>query len=253
MQLRTSVSPDRYAARNASVPGDRSMTKWTLDAAHANVEFSVKHMMITTIRGRFRGARGRRRLRRGDTRALVRLGPHRDREHHDEPGTPRRPPPQPRLLRRRAVPADPLHQHPHRARSASAPQGPRRPDDQGPDPSGRPRRRAARHGHRRCRAAGVTAVSADTKISRKDWGLTWNVALESGGWLVGDEIGIHLEFELMAPAAELAAELRRDRLTPGGAAAAQTTDAPAPTSGASPCQARSGALPPPISRPAGSR
>ena len=45
----------------------------------------------------------------------------------------------------------------------------------------------------------VTAVSAQTKISRKDWGLTWNVALESGGWLVGDEIGIHMEFELVAP------------------------------------------------------
>ena len=29
------------------------MTKLTLDAAHANVEFSVKHMMITTIRGHF--------------------------------------------------------------------------------------------------------------------------------------------------------------------------------------------------------
>ena len=29
------------------------MTEWTLDTAHANVEFSIKHMMITTIRGRF--------------------------------------------------------------------------------------------------------------------------------------------------------------------------------------------------------
>lgn len=29
------------------------MSAWTLDTAHANVEFSVKHMMITTIRGRF--------------------------------------------------------------------------------------------------------------------------------------------------------------------------------------------------------
>ena len=46
----------------------------------------------------------------------------------------------------------------------------------------------------------LTAVSADTRINRKDWGLGWNVALESGGWLVGDEIKIHLEFELTAPA-----------------------------------------------------
>ena len=26
---------------------------WTLDASHSNVEFSVKHLMITTVRGRF--------------------------------------------------------------------------------------------------------------------------------------------------------------------------------------------------------
>lgn len=37
------------------------------------------------------------------------------------------------------------------------------------------------------------AFSARTQINRKDWGLTWNVALEAGGWLVGDEIGIELD------------------------------------------------------------
>jgi polyisoprenoid-binding protein YceI len=51
----------------------------------------------------------------------------------------------------------------------------------------------------------LTAVSADTRINRKDWGLTWNVALESGGWLVGDDLRIHIEFELVAPARELVA------------------------------------------------
>jgi polyisoprenoid-binding protein YceI len=34
-----------------------------------------------------------------------------------------------------------------------------------------------------------------TKISRKDWGLTWNAALETGGVLVGDEINIDIELE----------------------------------------------------------
>jgi polyisoprenoid-binding protein YceI len=37
------------------------------------------------------------------------------------------------------------------------------------------------------------AFSARTKINRGDWGLTWNVALEAGGWLVGDEIAIDLD------------------------------------------------------------
>jgi polyisoprenoid-binding protein YceI len=37
--------------------------------------------------------------------------------------------------------------------------------------------------------------SATTKISRKDFGLTWNAALETGGVLVGDAITITLEIE----------------------------------------------------------
>ena len=47
--------------------------------------------------------------------------------------------------------------------------------------------------------------SAHTTINRKDWGLSWNVALETGGLLVGDQIKIALEIEallfLLKPAA----------------------------------------------------
>ena len=32
--------------------------------------------------------------------------------------------------------------------------------------------------------------NAQTKINRKDWDPNWNVALEMGGWLVGDTITI---------------------------------------------------------------
>jgi polyisoprenoid-binding protein YceI len=39
--------------------------------------------------------------------------------------------------------------------------------------------------------------SATTKINRKDWGLSWNVALETGGWLVSDTIKINIELELV--------------------------------------------------------
>jgi polyisoprenoid-binding protein YceI len=41
----------------------------------------------------------------------------------------------------------------------------------------------------------VAGFSADTEISRKDFGLEWNVALETGGVLVGDKVKIHLEVE----------------------------------------------------------
>ena len=43
--------------------------------------------------------------------------------------------------------------------------------------------------------------SAYTTINRKDWGLTWNVALETGGLLVGEEVKLALEVEAVKAAA----------------------------------------------------
>lgn len=40
-------------------------------------------------------------------------------------------------------------------------------------------------------------TTATTKIDRKDFGLTWNKGLETGGVLVGEEITITLEIELI--------------------------------------------------------
>lgn len=33
-------------------------------------------------------------------------------------------------------------------------------------------------------------------IKRSDWGLTWNVALETGGWLVSDKIAIEIDLQV---------------------------------------------------------
>src|ERR1041384_3996076 len=41
------------------------------------------------------------------------------------------------------------------------------------------------------------AVSATTRINRKDFGLTWNTTLETGGILVGDEVTITLDVEFV--------------------------------------------------------
>lgn len=40
-------------------------------------------------------------------------------------------------------------------------------------------------------------LSATTKINRKDFGLTWNAALETGGVLVGDEVTITLDVQFV--------------------------------------------------------
>ena len=64
-------------------------------------------------------------------------------------------------------------------------------------PSRRPRARGARRSW---------ALSASTKINRTDFGLTWNKALETGGVLVGEEVAITIDMELVkkeaAPAAK---------------------------------------------------
>ncbi|MFL5322173.1 MAG: YceI family protein [Myxococcaceae bacterium] len=58
------------------------------------------------------------------------------------------------------------------------------------------------------------AVMATTKISRKDFGLNWNKTMESGGVLVGDDVNIELNLELgksqPANTAETKAETKTD-------------------------------------------
>jgi len=39
--------------------------------------------------------------------------------------------------------------------------------------------------------------SASTKINRKNWGLNWNQLLESGGLLVGEDISINIDLEIV--------------------------------------------------------
>lgn len=40
-------------------------------------------------------------------------------------------------------------------------------------------------------------ISAATKINRKDFGLTWNAALETGGVLVGEDISVALDIQFV--------------------------------------------------------
>ncbi len=42
--------------------------------------------------------------------------------------------------------------------------------------------------------------TASTKINREDFGLTWNMALETGGWLVSKDVNINLDVEAVLAA-----------------------------------------------------
>jgi polyisoprenoid-binding protein YceI len=41
-------------------------------------------------------------------------------------------------------------------------------------------------------------VSAHARISRKDWGLNWNLAIEAGGVVVADEVALEIDAEIVA-------------------------------------------------------
>ena len=179
------------------------MTPWTLDLAHANVEFAVKHMMLTTIRGHFQDL-------------SVEADFDEEAPEHSS------------VVARIATDSLTTNQERRDAhlKSADFLDSERYPEMVFTSTS------IARISPRAYEITGdltikdqthpvvldaellgtvaglqggrMTAVSADAKINRRDWGLTWNVALESGDWLVGDEIKIHLEFELVAPALKAA-------------------------------------------------
>jgi polyisoprenoid-binding protein YceI len=40
-------------------------------------------------------------------------------------------------------------------------------------------------------------ASANTKIKRSEFGLSWNAALETGGFLVGDDLKLELDVSLI--------------------------------------------------------
>jgi polyisoprenoid-binding protein YceI len=183
------------------------MTTWTLDSAHASVEFSIKHMMITTIRGRFdqleldvdfdekvperssvvariptASITTNQERRDGHLRSADFLDVETYPEMLFKSTSIARISPRLFTITGDLTIRDQTHPVTLDAELLGTVPG--------------------------MQGGRLTAISADARIDRKAWGLTWNVPLESGGWLVGDEIRIHIEFELVAPAVEVAAPAR---------------------------------------------
>ena len=46
------------------------------------------------------------------------------------------------------------------------------------------------------------AANATTKINRQDFGVKWNAKMDSGGWVVGDDVAITIDVELQKGAAK---------------------------------------------------
>jgi polyisoprenoid-binding protein YceI len=186
-------------AATAAVLGPAIPT-WTIDAAHSNVEFAVKHMMISTVKGSFQKVEGELRFdernlaasavnARIDVASITTYNEMRD--NHLRTGdffdveqwpditfTSTRV--EPRGEDRFTVYGDLTVRGITRPVALEA-------ELEGvveKDPYG-------------MRRAGFTAT---TEISRKEFGITWNAALETGGVAVGDTVKITLHIAAVRPA-----------------------------------------------------
>lgn len=176
-------------------------TTYTIDPAHSSVQFTVRHMMISNVRGGFSGIKGTVEYDpadAGQTSVDVTIDPGTIRTLDEQRDAHLKSP-------------DFLHveQHPTITFKSTkvAPAGDGElsvtgdltihgvtkpvvlkvegPTSEGKDPWGNIR----------------MGASGTTKIKRSDFGLTWNAALETGGILVGDDLKIELEVQMIKAAA----------------------------------------------------
>ena len=182
---------------STSTVAPASTITWKIDPAHSHAEFKVKHMMISNVKGSFSGLTGTLIEDTADpTRSQVEAtidissistgDEQRDAHlksadffHHEQHPvmTFKSTKIQKKGDEEYAVTGD-LTAHGVTKPVTFAVEGPSAP---GEDPWGNTR----------------IGLSATTKINRKDFGLTWNATLETGGILVGEEVQIALEVQFI--------------------------------------------------------
>jgi polyisoprenoid-binding protein YceI len=172
-------------------------TSWNIDPVHSAAEFKVKHMMISNVKGQFAAVKGVLVLDETDltnsrveasieaasinTRDDQRDAHLKSPDFFDVEKFPTLSFKSTRITRvadgELAVAGD-LTIHGVTRDVVFTVEGPTAP---GKDPWGNIRR----------------GLSATTKVNRKDFGLTWNSVLETGGVLVGDQVTITLDVQFV--------------------------------------------------------
>jgi polyisoprenoid-binding protein YceI len=185
-----------------ATPGARTATQtatkttWTIDAAHSHVGFGVKHLMIATVRGRFTQVEGTLTVDESDPASAsiditiptagVTTGDEKRDGHLRSPDffdVERFPAMTFRSKRVEAYSTDAfrvvgdltIRDVTREVTLDVAMLG------RAKDPWGKEH----------------AAFEATTNVKRGDYGLTWNAALETGGVLVGDEVKISIEAQLL--------------------------------------------------------
>jgi polyisoprenoid-binding protein YceI len=170
---------------------------WNLDPVHSVAEFKVKHMMISNVKGQFTGISGKLTLDEADitrsnveatidastinTREPQRDGHLKSPDFFDVEKFPTLTFTSTSIAttgRGEATLTGDLTIHGFTRPVTFTVEGP---TPANKDPWGNTR----------------IGVSATTKINRKDFGLTWNAALETGGILVGEDVTITLDLQFV--------------------------------------------------------
>src|SRR5262249_30775124 len=181
-----------------ATPGTQTRTTWAIDPAHTHVAFAVKHLMISTVRGRFSGVTGTVHTdeadpTKGDVGIEIDAATIDTREPQGDAHLK-----SPNFF---AVDKFPNRTFKSTRVAGSADEfkvtgdltihGVTKPvtlevtsEGRAKDPWGGER-------------AGFTAT---TSLKRGEFGLNWNQVLETGGFLVGDEIKISIDAELLKKA-----------------------------------------------------
>ncbi len=177
-------------------------TPWQIDPAHSAAQFSVRHLMISNVKGEFSKVTGLANLDENDlTRSTVEVNvdaatvntrePQRDAHLRsaDFFDVARYP-----AITFRSKRITPTGNGKFKMTGDLTIHGVTREaafDVEGPTPAIKDPQGNVRVG-----------ASAAARINRKDFGLLWNAALEGGGVVIGDEVAIAIEVELVrrAPA-----------------------------------------------------
>jgi polyisoprenoid-binding protein YceI len=191
--MRLSILAGLLAAASAFA----EVNVYDIDSAHSSAQFSVRHMMVTNVRGQFSNVKGTVHydpqnmgasrvdatidVATVDTRETKRDTHLKTADFFDVAKFPTM-----TFVSKRVMPASPgklkllgdltLHGVTKEVTL----------DVEGPAPEVKGQRGELRSG-----------ASATTRISRKEFGLTWNRAVETGGVAVSDEVVINIDVELI--------------------------------------------------------
>jgi polyisoprenoid-binding protein YceI len=180
-------------AETSTAPASQTWSVWHIDPRHTLAEFSVRHMMLSKVRGQFTGVSGTivdadedpkySSVKAAvDVTTLVTGDPQRD-EHLRSPDF------------------FDVANYPSMTFESRRVTGPREHFTVTGDLTIRGQTREVTFDVKLNGTATnpmgqtVAGFTARTEINRKDFGLNWNMALEAGGFLVGDTATIEIELE----------------------------------------------------------